>query len=278
MKTRKTILAAALGLATLTIPSVNAATYVWTGAGVDVNDIDAADNWTAAGVPADGVKIGTGPSTVGGAGDLISFDSETATAMPTVSIDAVRIASNGTQLPNFELLNGTLNFNRADVWAHPNSTFTIGDGDMTTLAQANFIATVNLARLGSMTYNINADGTLQINAGFLWSSGSNNMVANLFGGSIISTGAVTSGLKADANSFMSFQSAASSFTAAFGGEFADLTEVTSQFGVSFLNDTGSGFLSAVDNGSTFTVSVIPEPSSFALTMVALGGVLLRRRR
>ena len=272
IKTLLTAAALAVGVA----GSASAATYTWTGAGVDANDLDAADNWTGGLVPASGNKLGTGPSTVGGASDLISFDSETATALPTGNIEAVRISSNGTQFPSFELLNGTLNFNRAEVWSHPGTTITIGDGDLSTAAQINFIATINLARLSSgTTYAINADGTLQINANFTFSS-TTNTVVNLLGGSVNSDGAVLSGLTNQATNFVSFQSADSTFTAEFGGQFADITDVTAQLGDSFKDTTGNG-LAAVDNlDGSFTVSVVPEPG--APLLGALGVLLLLRRR
>ena len=123
---------------------------------------------------------------------------------------------------------------------------------------------------------MNADGTLQIAENFVWGS-FNDVVANLLGGSINSVGSVTSGLDSNASNFVSFQSADSTFTAAFGGEFANLAAVTAALGDSFKDTTGYG-LTAVDNGTTFTVSVIPEPSTTAL--LGLGGLalILRRRK
>ena len=279
MNIRKTSLAAALGLATLTISSVNAATYVWTGAGADSNVLAADDNWTWDGVgavtaPASANKLGTSS-----ASDTIIFDSETATAMPTTNIDLVRISSAPVALPNFQLLNGSLDFNRAKNWGLGGTTFTIGDGDMTTTAQANFNGSGIILKdvLSPVTYAINADGTLKVNGSFTWTTGE-TAVVNLLGGSVNSTGAVLGGLTDNANNFISFQSDTSSFTAAYGGQFADFTAVTSQFGDSFKNDSGSGALRAFDNGSTFTV-MVPEPSSFGFLagMFGLTLVMLRRR-
>ena len=271
----KPILTVAL-LATLTAATSSAATYTWTGAGADSNVIDAADNWANGDVAASGKKLGTGPATVGGATDTISFDSETATALPTSPVEAVRISS-GNQFPNFELLNGTLNFNRGQVWAHPSTTFTIGDGDSTTAAQANFENQVDFGKLAAVTYNIESDGTLQINDNFVYSS-LNGTVMNLLGGSINSTGSVSNGLTNQAGNVISFQSFDSSFTAAFGGQFATITDVNDQLDDSFTRTVGSAW-SVTDNGSTFTVAPVPEPSSFALIagMFGLTWVMLRRR-
>lgn len=265
-------------LASVCLGTANAATFIWTGAGVDSNDLDAADNWTAAGVPAAGNKLGTGPSTVGTSTDLISFDSETATALPTSNVDIVRIASNGTQLPNFELLNGSLNFNRAENWSFANTTFTIGDGDLTNSAVANFNATINLNRFGGLTtYVINTDGTLNIATNFTWDSGADTVV-QLNGGTVDASGTVT-GLTNRAGSFVSFDALDSSFTATFGGVFADLTAVTDQFGDSF-TAANNWTLAATDNGdNSFTVTAVPEPSSFALLAGCFGltWIMLRRR-
>jgi len=283
---KKFITTATLLGCTAFIGSANAATFTWTGSGA-ANDLDDVNNWSWDGggslttAPASGAKLGTGPSTIGGSGDLISFDSDTAT-LPTANIDIVRIASNGTQLPNFELLNGTLNFNRAENWSHAGSTFTIGDGDLTTAAQANFIATINLGRFDTgKTYILNADGTLQIDANFTWGS-VNDVVANLLGGSINSDGAVSSGLASNATNFVSFQSVDSSFTAAFGGEFTTATEVTDEFGSSFrlggalASDPGASLQYTDNLDGTFTVSAVPEPGSLAL--LAAGGLLIASRR
>jgi len=151
---------------------------------------------------------------------------------------------------------------------------------MTTTAQANYNGSGIVLKdtYSPVTYAINADGTLKINGSFTWTTGE-IAVVNLLGGSVNSTGAVLAGLTDNANNFISFQSVSSSFTAAFGGQFADLTAVTDQFGISFRNDSGLGALGVVDNGDlTFTVTV-PESSSFALLagMFGLTCVMLRRR-
>jgi len=142
-------------------------------------------------------------------------------------------------LPNFQLLNGSLDFSRARNWGLGGTTFTIGDGDMTTTAQANYNGSGIVLKdtYSPVTYAINADGTLKINGSFTWTTGE-IAVVNLLGGSVNSTGAVLAGLTDNANNFISFQSVSSSFTAAFGGQFADLTAVTDQFGISFRNDSG----------------------------------------
>jgi len=121
-------------------------------------------------------------------------------------------------LPNFQLLNGSLDFSRARNWGLGGTTFTIGDGDMTTTAQANYNGSGIVLKdtYSPVTYAINADGTLKINGSFTWTTGE-IAVVNLLGGSVNSTGAVLAGLTDNANNFISFQSVSCSFTAAFGG-------------------------------------------------------------
>lgn len=253
-----------------------AATFLWTGLGV-ANDLDDASNWDQATPPASGSKIGTTSSL-----DIIRFDSDSAT-LPTTNLDIVRISS-GNKLPNFELLNGTLNINRAENWGWGGTAFTIGDSNMTTLAQANFAAgTVNLNRDGgSKTYIINADGTLKFNANFIF--GQNNSRIRLLGGAVDGSGrTVTGDLINNGSNYVIFESFDSTFTLNYGGQLANAAAVTDAFGDSFrlggaLESDPNAQLSIVsDNGTTFVVGVIPEPSSALLLISGLGFFCLRRR-
>lgn len=259
----------------IAVPTHAGITYVWTNGGV-ANDLDDPNNWNQASAPASGSKIGTTDAT-----DIIRFNSETAT-LPTANIDLVRI--NPAKPPNIELLNGTLNFNRAENWQWGGTTFTIGDGNMTALAQANFTnGTINLNRdAATLTYLINADGTLHLNNQFQIQQ--DNTTIRLNGGFFDGTGQiVTAGLTNVGSNYFSFEALGSTFTLNYGGQLANATAVTDAFGDSFrlggsLALDPNASLTFTDNGTSFTigVSLIPEPASLAL--LGMGTLLIASRR
>lgn len=251
--------------------------YAWTNGGV-ANDLDDPNNWNQPTAPASVSKIGTTDST-----DIIRFDSET-TTLPTANIDLVRISATN-KLPYFELLNGSLNINRAENWGWGGVSFTIGDGDLATLAQANFAGIINLNRDGgSKTYVVNADGTVKMNSNIDF--GQSNSVIRLLGGDVDAIGRiVNSNFTNIGSNFVSFEALGSTFTANYGGQLANATAVTDEFGDSFrlggaLASDPNASLTFTDNVSSFTVGVVvvPEPSAFALAGVGLLSLaaLLRR--
>jgi hypothetical protein len=277
-----------LAVTAAAVSTASAVTYTWTGGdgigggGSGTNWYDVA-NWDGGVVPSQGSsKIASPIATA--ATDIAIFDSEKSLLgyMPTDNIDLVRV-SGSFYPPSIDLRNGTLNLNRAENYAYGN-TFTIGDGDLTTAAVFNMAATIDLNWAGSnlKTYVVNADGTLSFGANFEWSnSASQDAVLQLLGGAVTSSSTI-SGLTDDTGDYVSFEAAGSTFTAGFGGSFVDETAVTDAFGDSFrlggaLALDGST-LSYKDNGGTFTVSVVPEPSTTAL--LGLGGLalILRRRK
>ncbi len=288
MKTKST-LAAFTALAAALTGSAQAVTYTWTGGdgigggGSGTNWYDVA-NWDGGVAPSQGSsKIASPIATA--ATDIAIFDSEMSLLnyMPTGNIDLVRVGG-GDYPPNIDLRNGTLNLNRAENYGF-GSTYTIGDGDLTTSAVFHMAATINLNRDGSSlkTYVVNADGTLSFGQNATWSHNSGrDAVVQLLGGAVTSSNSIT-GLIGDTGDYVSFEAAGSTFTAGFGGSFVLGTDVTGEFGDSFrlggaLASDGST-LSYTDNGnSTFTVGVVPEPSTTAL--LGLGGLalILRRRK
>jgi hypothetical protein len=272
------LLAVAVMFTAITVPAHAGITYTWTNGGV-ANDLDDPNNWDQATAPASGSKIGTTDGT-----DIIRFDSETAT-LPTANVDIVRIGS-GNKLPFFELLNGSLNINRGENWGWGGTTFTIGDGDLTTLAQANFNGTNNINRDGgSKTYLINADGTMKFNANFTF--GQSNTVVRLLGGDVDGIGrTVTDGFTNNGSNYVSFEALSSTFTLNYGGQLGNAAAVTDEFGDSFrlggsLASDPDIELTLTDNGTSFTVGVqstaIPEPASVAMGLMGLTLVMARRR-
>lgn len=242
--------------------SMQAATnYVWTGGtGVGSTWYDAG-NW-ADGVPSEGTsKIASPIATA--ADDVAIFDSETATGgyMPTDNMELVRVSASFYP-PNVEVRNGTVIFNRADNYGY-GSTFTVGDGDLTTPATFNMAATINMNRDGSSvkTYVVNADGTLLMGQSFDWVTAGRTAVIQLLGGAVIVNGSITGDLTNDPDNYVFFEAAGSTFSAAFGGQLTDLATVEANIGTTLSFRAAEGItLGAKDNGdSTFTV-YIPPPA------------------
>jgi hypothetical protein len=257
--------------------------YTWTNGGV-ANDIDDPNNWDQATAPASGSKLGNVS-----VGDIIRFDSEAAT-LPTTNIDLVRIGG-GNAMSNFDLRNGSLNFNRAEVYHLGSTTFTVGDGDMTTLARANFSnGTINLNRDGgAITYVVNADGTMKMNNNIDF--GQRNSVVRLVGGYFDGSGrTVNSNFTNFGENYVSFEEVGSTFTVNYGGQLPNLAEVQNNAGSgrSFrlggaLASNPNASLSVIDNGSSFTVGVVavPEPGGFGLAaagLLSLAAFCRRRMR
>jgi hypothetical protein len=126
-------LATLAGLA-LTTGTGLAASYVWTGA--DVAD-DATwqndDNWSG-GVAPEGItdRLSTNSSA-----DVVVFNSETASVMPSNNIEINNENTPAFRNPQIQVLNGTVTFTGGKNWGWSGTSFMVGDGNMATLAVAN---------------------------------------------------------------------------------------------------------------------------------------------
>jgi len=262
----------------MTAASASAVSYIWTGAdGATDATWENPLNWDGGNVPnGQAGQLSTSSST-----DIVIFNSETVTFMPSNGITTRNSFTGSFKNPQVQVLNGTVTFNNGLNWGWSGITsFVVGDGDMTTLAVADTGYTeLNRDPNGLKTYIVNADGTLKFrnNVGN-WSNDGNAKKAQiqLNGGAALFEGTITARFTDAADNYVSFNNAGSIFTADFGGQLADLGTVTGQFGDSFKDTTLNG-LKATDNlNGTFTISVIPEPSTALLG--ALGFLALLRRR
>lgn len=282
MKTNKTypLVIAAL----LAAGNANAALFIWTGAdGANNATWENPLNWDGGNVP-NGVA---GQLSTSSSSDVVIFDSETASFMPSNSILTRNSFTGSFKNPQIQVLNGTVNFANNLNWGWNTETFVVGDGDMTTLAVANTgFAELNRDPNGLKTYTVNADGTLIFRnniTNFTNDGNAKQAQVNLFGGTVRFDGTINARFTNAANNYISFNSLGSLFTADFGGQLPDITTIEAQFGNSFriggsLVGNPNAELSITDNGNgTFNISAIPEPSAALLGSLGLLALLRRRR-
>jgi hypothetical protein len=252
---------------------------MWTGAdGATDATWQNSLNWAGGDAP-DGVanQLSTVSST-----DVVVFNSETVTFMPSNSITTRNSFTGSFKNPQIQVLNGEVTFNGIENWGWSGITsFIVGDGDMTNLAVADTdFRNLNRDPSGIKTYAVNADGTLKFRrSASTWSySGAKDAQIQLNGGAVLFDGSISGDFVSDAGDFVSFNSAGSTLTANFGGSFADLTAITNQFAAGFVDTTGNGLAATDNSDGTYTISVVPEPSTTAL--LGLGGLalILRRRK
>jgi len=103
-------------------------------------------------------------------------------------------------------------------------------------------------------------------------AGNDGSLVNISAGGTVDVGAIT--VDEEVIDFADTD-LGNSFTADFGGSFANIAAVNAALGTRF-TASGGGALQAVDNGGSFTVSLIPEPATMSL--LAIGAVALLRRR
>lgn len=276
----------------LSIGAAHGTTYVWTGAAGN-GDWDSTGNWDSAGVPVDDV---------GGTGiDINGFNLNpenevrfSGTSMPTTNIPSFGGGNsfNNRATPTILLDSGgvlSINLDAAregGVWTQSGSrtVFTIGDGiggaGDTTL-DLTISGTLNRHNEGvTHSYLVNSDGVFNIagTGALTYSFSDNRFTQILLNGGTFDTERSINRQNTTSN-FVDFQSTGASFTAGFGNSFGNIGLVESQIGTdTFFRSSNALDLAAVDNGNgTFTVSVIPEPSTLSLAGLAALCFLRRRR-
>lgn len=286
MKTFNKIIPMLIALTTLSSTSARAFTFIWTGTGGG-NWYDAS-NWISddpdADRPSQGTALGTHYDD-----DIVIFDSETSAggAMPAGVIirDADWFGSGLSDhlQPTLDIRNGTISYGSGDWWFYGGASqgLIVGDGDMTTAAQVNSSFnnwTRHSDRGGPNLITINSDGTFNQTVNFRFSTGGgNDAQLTINGGTFTSSGTVSDLVTGDLDDRVSFTAFGSSFTAPYGGDFSALTDVTDAFGTHFINDSGLN-MNASDNGSSFTISITPEPTTTSLLALGGLGLIFRRRR
>jgi len=254
----------------------------WTGEAND-GDWNNAANWAYGRIPVDNAP-GTGnlDGLTVPYNEFIVFDG---TNMPTQNVPQFGGDLSGDKdTPTLRFKRGgafTMSVTGRDdgFWSNTRlnrTVLTVGDGisggiEDVTVTIANMSGSLIRHETG-MTHNfrINADGTLIIAGNASFSSEPLNRwsTMELDGGKVVVQGFVT-GLTQHANHTVKFFSTAGSFTARFGGSFADLAAVNNSLGVDFIGVAEADEMRfvAFNNGdNTFTVryELIPPPGTLIL--------------
>lgn len=170
--------------------------------------------------------------------------------------------------------------------------FTIGDGiggagDVTlNLALTNSLN--REAKNHALVYTVNADGIFNINNNdsvFHMTYNDDRHTNLILNGGIFTVDAavdISENSVAAASTFVDFTAAGSSFTAEYGGDFTNATDVQNAMGTNsfFRSSNGQSLLFQDNSGTGFTITsaAVPEPSSAALLGLAGMSMILRRRR
>lgn len=262
-----------LTLGCLTSTAVSQTSYTWTG--TNSGDWADATNWDANGIPVDNLAGGDNNAglSLPADGSNIIFDGGT-NPLPTSNIpDLGGNVAPGDTPAIVVNQGGSIDFNlggrEGDVWSNTagnRNVFTVGDGvgaagEVTVNLSSN-VANPILARHASDTTNnfqVNSDGILNFTSAtidFGWQAGNRHSKITIDGGQVNLSGVVDD-LTTFSERVIEFTSIGGSFTALYGGDFADIAAVDGSLGIDFISPLPSGVaLQATDNGTSFTVTSI----------------------
>ncbi|MDF7823644.1 hypothetical protein P4B35_06425 [Pontiellaceae bacterium B12227] len=257
-------------------------TYTWTGA-VD-GDWNNAANWDANGIPVDDTPDTTNSFDNGLTvhyKDSIVFDG---TMLPTSNIpeiggwydstaaqgDSPTMVFNSGGEIDLDVTSGQFAAFITNPQNDERSVLTVGDGvggtddvtvNLTVANTNNYFSSLNRHGNGTHYFQVKADGTLNIEnavtniVDLSYNANSRPVVFLIDGGAVVINDAVRD---LNGTTKVSFLSAGSSFTAKYGGQFPEITDVWASLGTAFVDLTGNtlGAIQAVDvDGTNFTVSV-----------------------
>ncbi|WP_372796048.1 beta strand repeat-containing protein [Pontiella sp.] len=257
-------------------------TYTWTGS-VDGNWSNAA-NWDANGIPVDDTPD-TETNYFGITmpyKDSIVFDGS---IMPTSNVPLIgnwydassvqgdtptMVFNSGGEI-TLDVTSGQFAAFLTNPANDTRSVLTVGDGvgggtedvivNVLVGAEGKNNGSFNRHNNGTHDYLVKSDGTLIIEnpstnvVDLSYNTTSRIVTFTIEGGAVVINDAVND-LSGNCN--VAFTTAGGTFTAQYGGQFADITDVWSGLGTSFVDNTGNtlGTLQAVDvDGTNFTVSV-----------------------
>lgn len=270
------------------------ADYIWNGS-IDGDWTNAA-NWTG-GVPVD-VNGPDADLEIDNALHRIIFNASGAAApVPTTNIPILggNPFSNTESTPETDVLFGDLTFALGgfqggvvgrDAWTVNVGDGNNGNGSASLTYTGNFASGINrdAKTPADIVWNVEADGTLNFtdsDATTIVAYGTDRDVQINIDGGTVNFNAALDLVRSSTSlggSYFDLQSAGSSVTASFGVDFADLTAVNAATGtgLTFRSSTDLTLGSQDNQDGSFTVFVVPEPSSLAL--LGLGGLLIARRR
>ncbi|MBT3194542.1 MAG: hypothetical protein HN341_18500 [Verrucomicrobia bacterium] len=243
-------------------------TYTWTGTAGDGSWANTA-NWNSNGVPVDSSESSAGLS-FANVGSKIIFSAAT---LPTNNVpDIGGTASGGIESPVIDLQSGGTLTLTAGVGMHNGffsnagggrTLFVVGDG----VSGAAEDVTLNLDVTGDLNrhsqayhdFTVNSDGTLN----FTKTSDqvcayntSRNVTFTIAGGAVSFAGSLSKFGAGYPNSFAEFTATGGTFTASYGGDYANITAVSNRLGYDFVSRSAGIAVEATDNTTTFTVTAV----------------------